>query len=111
MDVAPFTGAWIEITLVDVLKKLGEMVAPFTGAWIEILICPITYAISCSRTLHGCVDWNDDKNEVYLEDVSVAPFTGAWIEIRLRSSRLALSTAVAPFTGAWIEIHTSHRLL
>ena len=34
-DVAPFTGAWIEIRLM-MLEHLALMVAPFTGAWIEI---------------------------------------------------------------------------
>ena len=35
-DVAPFTGAWIEIRLSSTESK-GQVVAPFTGAWIEIL--------------------------------------------------------------------------
>ena len=34
--VAPFTGAWIEISKSE-LNKAKELVAPFTGAWIEIL--------------------------------------------------------------------------
>ena len=33
--VAPFAGAWIEITLVALLGVCG-LVAPFAGAWIEI---------------------------------------------------------------------------
>ena len=33
--VAPFTGAWIEITT-EVFTTLFFTVAPFTGAWIEI---------------------------------------------------------------------------
>ena len=32
--VAPFTGAWIEITSVPLLTVLPQ-VAPFAGAWIE----------------------------------------------------------------------------
>ena len=56
-EVAPFTGAWIEIQCAwEVIKYFG--VAPFTGAWIEI------------TGLAGYLHW--DK---------VAPFTGAWIEI------------------------------
>ena len=35
MKVAPFTGAWIEICLLQ-LQRLYHLVAPFTGAWIEI---------------------------------------------------------------------------
>ena len=34
--VAPFTGAWIEISNRS-LASLRATVAPFTGAWIEIL--------------------------------------------------------------------------
>ena len=33
--VAPFTGAWIEMSYVAV-AAVYESVAPFTGAWIEI---------------------------------------------------------------------------
>ena len=35
LDVAPFTGAWIEIKGVK-LPNTRSIVAPFTGAWIEI---------------------------------------------------------------------------
>ena len=55
--VAPFTGAWIEIKIVN-RDDQGIVVAPFTGAWIEI--CMILFNRS---------------------HISVAPFTGAWIEI------------------------------
>ena len=33
--VAPFTGAWIEISP-TLVSKCPLVVAPFTGAWIEI---------------------------------------------------------------------------
>ena len=56
-NVAPFTGAWIEIlSLRD--TGLNMLVAPFTGAWIEIHPRP----------------WEAGETKV-------APFTGAWIEI------------------------------
>ena len=55
--VAPFTGAWIEITP-NGSADTRKPVAPFTGAWIEIPV-ESRYA------------WLDP----------VAPFTGAWIEI------------------------------
>ena len=35
-DVAPFTGAWIEIQDKIVKVHAIVVVAPFTGAWIEI---------------------------------------------------------------------------
>ena len=34
--VAPFTGAWIEITIKPEWAMIEYHVAPFTGAWIEI---------------------------------------------------------------------------
>ena len=33
--VAPFVGAWIEMTISNIGSKIKE-VAPFVGAWIEI---------------------------------------------------------------------------
>ena len=59
LNVAPFTGAWIEIVQVVQTVKIG-IVAPFTGAWIEIRLTGPRF-----RT------------------VSVAPFTGAWIEMSI----------------------------
>ena len=56
IQVAPFTGAWIE-TFHTSKKSKSEAVAPFTGAWIETYV---RYA--------------------YSSVVFVAPFTGAWIE-------------------------------
>ena len=35
IPVAPFTGAWIEMSMIA-LHHLLEQVAPFTGAWIEM---------------------------------------------------------------------------
>ena len=74
--VAPFTGAWIEIS--GAWSSAGmRMVAPFTGAWIEIASPGSMMRLSLShpsrvrglksgtsgvlrwfdgRTLHGCVD-------------------------------------------------------
>jgi len=56
--VAPFTGAWIEMTI-SAEQRPSTDVAPFTGAWIEIEV-------------HGGTR----------EPGPVAPFTGAWIEIQ-----------------------------
>ena len=57
VNVAPFTGAWIEISVACPIG-LACRVAPFTGAWIEI-----------------------DAREAKTAATQVAPFTGAWIEI------------------------------
>ena len=57
IGVAPYAGAWIEITL----HQQGlprTYVAPYAGAWIEIFSHP---------------------NSPY--NLTVAPYAGAWIEI------------------------------
>ncbi len=36
IDVAPFTGAWIEMTRMFTPRRC-IVVAPFAGAWIEML--------------------------------------------------------------------------
>ena len=55
MKVAPFTGAWIEISK-HFFILLNARVAPFTGAWIEIEIsCELPFP-SKRRSLHGSVD-------------------------------------------------------
>ena len=38
IDVAPFTGAWIEISIHRLRGSSDLRVAPFTGAWIEIFV-------------------------------------------------------------------------
>ena len=55
-DVAPFTGAWIEIRQVAGMRGLMADVAPFTGAWIEMHVAGRPLGVPYSRTLHGCVD-------------------------------------------------------
>ena len=57
-DVAPFAGAWIEITPCCPAGTHPAAVAPFAGAWIEIGVLRVNYIAE-----------------------SVAPFAGAWIEI------------------------------
>ena len=84
-DVAPFTGAWIEI--LDELKRIQQrIVAPFTGAWIEIADVAPANGLP-----------------------QVAPFTGAWIEILLPLAYIVY-LIVAPFTGAWIEMRLVHHI-
>ena len=35
--VTPFTGVWIEITVITYRIPIVMIVTPFTGVWIEIL--------------------------------------------------------------------------
>ena len=77
-------------------------VAPFTGAWIEMSKGEISKVVISRRTLHGCVDWNI-TNLFAFTWCQVAPFTGAWIEMDYMSEHL-YRKRVAPFTGAWIEM-------
>ena len=104
----------------------GSGVAPFTGAWIEISLQPShssrlskshlsqVRGLKCGRpaqeqetkgrrTFHRCVDWNRYRPIVIGDLPWVAPFTGAWIEILIQKL-ISLRTIVAPFTGAWIEM-------
>ena len=39
VQVAPFTGAWIEMIFGNSPTVIMMLVAPFTGAWIEIRPC------------------------------------------------------------------------
>ena len=99
-QVAPFTGAWIEITSMW-CRILTRSVAPFTGAWIEISAQHAVYDLwsslpSRERGLKCGPRPDTDRGHV-------APFTGAWIEIGWREWRNRC-TRVAPLTGAWIEI-------
>ena len=57
-QVAPFTGAWIEMLNIGGYSYTID-VAPFTGAWIEM---------TRMFTPRRCI--------------VVAPFAGAWIEIK-----------------------------
>ena len=78
-QVAPFTGAWIEIWR-EHGYSLSVMVAPFTGAWIEMASCSRLSSAASSlpsrerglKSNHFCA---------HLCRPKVAPFTGAWIEI------------------------------
>ena len=69
-EVAPFTGAWIEITG---MRPPGPSmrVAPFTGAWIEIPYILLSFP-----------------------GTDVAPFTGAWIEISISFTESAYKSSL-----------------
>ena len=56
-NVAPFTGAWIEICTFSYSKAVCR-VAPLTGAWIEIEVLRDHINTLGRRSLHGSVDWN-----------------------------------------------------
>ncbi len=55
MLVAPFVGAWIEISLWLVFIR-WTLVAPFVGAWIEIIMYLNLETLENSRSLRGSVD-------------------------------------------------------
>ena len=54
-DVAPFGGAWIEISKNEV-EQMQKEVAPFGGSWIEISGTKLDKPTPERRTLWGCVD-------------------------------------------------------
>ena len=54
-DVAPFAGAWIEMSLA-VRSRFLPPVAPFAGAWIEIDLDHALKKYPAGRSLRGSVD-------------------------------------------------------
>jgi len=78
MQVAPFTGAWIETQEKATLLKSQES-RPLRARGLKLTIKG-----------HGKMEYH------------VAPFTGAWIET-ICWCGFRREPKVAPFTGAWIE--------
>ena len=78
-SVAPYTGAWIEISY-DNLFIVDSEVAPYTGAWIEIAYFFAKSSIIWSPPIRGR-GLKSVRCLVYLLYCPVAPYTGAWIEI------------------------------
>ncbi len=83
--VAPFTGAWIETTMALIASQ-PHLVAPFTGAWIETRFTVSPPMLCARRALHGRVDRNRGAC-ASSTGARVAPFTGAWIETPMGSRR------------------------
>ena len=81
--VAPFTGAWIETALCELLG-IDLTVAPFTGAWIE--------TIDVDGAGQGNRGGSLPSRERGLK--------------RSRQPHTPCPAHVAPFTGAWIETGT-----
>ena len=99
--VAPFAGAWIEIPGQG-LRPRHRRVAPFAGAWIEIgqALDDETRELSLPSRERGL---KLDHLADWMDKIQVAPFAGAWIEI-IRFVSLPALDPVAPFAGAWIEM-------
>ena len=91
----------------DVQRQVvDDEVAPFTGAWIEIeghAAGTVPARTSHPSRVRGL---KSVSGVAKYQLVGVAPFTGAWIEIRMQARTLR-PTSVAPFTGAWIEIKST----
>ena len=124
INVAPFTGAWIETSRrawlsvraagrslhggVDrntsaVARSQRDRVAPFTGAWIET---SERRSGASTKRAASLPSRGVDRNAQLpgrSTCAQVAPFTGAWIETTWIDVVEPLQHLVAPFTGAWIE--------
>ena len=101
--VAPYTGAWIEITTFS-FSLNSPNVAPYTGAWIEIINVLCNAVASFSRSLHGSVNWNINSANLLFQQVSRS-LHGS-VNWNIFTPWPAFPTViVAPYTGAWIEIH------
>ena len=82
---------------------LINAVAPFAGAWIEMTTVKndLPYLRSLPSRERG-LKLRKLKFDEYLPEV--APFAGAWIE--MITSRPGIKMLfVAPFAGAWIEMY------
>ena len=78
------------------------MVAPYTGAWIEItLYWYIRGRLPSLPTRERGLKYPPVLD--YARELTVAPYTGAWIEIIIQAL-FVYHPIVAPYTGAWIEI-------
>ena len=55
-EVAPFTGAWIEINCLIFTDIIASMSHPSRVRGLKSVFLPGTRYIADSRTLHGCVD-------------------------------------------------------
>ena len=80
MGVTPFTGVWVEISLVhgDVRYLI---VTPFTGVWVEIAKQTNNPVNTLSRPSRACeLKFLNITKDPDLKDVT--PFTGVWVEIK-----------------------------
>ena len=123
LQVAPFTGAWIEISQ----RYIGLCVcrvASFTGAWIEIGCSGTSSGSARSlpsrerglkfkmRIRCGLSDWSLPSRERGLKSLPVRLTDVAKKSLPSRERGLKfvyrvlciVGIVVAPFTGAWIEI-------
>ena len=55
VPVAPFVGAWIEISFLFALE-IDDEVAPFIGAWIEIQVVGYKNLEEISRSVRRSMD-------------------------------------------------------
>ena len=78
--VAPFAGAWIEMSSVFLLGSTLPSSLPLRERGLKSVLIVV-----------------DEANS------AVAPFAGAWIEIICRCCLVPCSAFVAPIWGAWIE--------
>ena len=81
-------------------------VAPFAGAWIEITIYTEDGTPLDGRTLRGCVDWNTIVGDVFVTSPMSHPSRVRGLKY-WRKNWKAKDERVAPFAGAWIEIYLS----
>ena len=83
---------------------LINAVAPFAGAWIEITNPLSVVASSCSSLPSRERGLKFGIFSKVGDLTCVAPFAGAWIEIVCYYWVRVWCSGVAPFAGAWIEI-------
>ncbi len=90
LQVALFTGAWIETSSTLMRKESKHRVALFTGAWIETFVTLTEEEqgdLSRSSRARGL---KQQDGHLFQDLGRVALFTGAWIETYINGRHLAL---------------------
>ncbi len=90
---------------ISVTVMLCPFVAPYLGAWIEITMLKFKVSIYNYKSHPTWVRGLKYASDGLGPDPSqgIAPYLGAWIEI-WKPAKSGGHTHVAPYLGAWIEI-------
>ena len=105
LQVAPYTGAWIETLPVSGVKPRACSVAPYTGAWIETPFSGDTAKVVAIRSLPT----RGRGLKLIPRKTIVAPYTGAWIETPKEVKRMLSEFVSLPTRGRGLKPFTSSR--
>ena len=99
----PTRGAWIEISVLNVVPESYGESLPTRGAWIEIQSAPTLAALQGSRSPHGERGLKCICRPLCFKKASRSPHGERGLKSSSNLTRLLLSRSL-PTRGAWIEI-------